>query len=206
MKRIFLILISIASCVYAGAQSSDTTAIVGAKLDFDQPVFLLDDYFSSVKYHFSSEGRKQWRPEFSLRTNVLFLHGSIDLTAGIRTSPNKVFGIGGGWGQAFLIFGPEPQERPTGQCMTAYLYHRHYVPLGHRQGIFLYSDLACGGRYLYQLSNWYVPGVDGPDVANTWSWWFAWQPGITFSLWGKSNAFVGLSLGTTFGLHLGIAI
>ena len=203
MKRILIILIATLLPFTATAQSTDTTNVVGGKLDFEQPYFLLDNYFASVKYHLSAEGRKQWEPEFTLRANALFLHGSLDLTAGIRTSPYKVFGLGAGWGQQFLIFGPE--DRTTGQVVNAFAYHRHYLPVGHRNRVSLYSDLLAGGLYIYKVADGYTPS-EHAGRTHGWFWRFAWQPGIAFNLRGKSNIFLGLSLGTTFGLQAGIAI
>ena len=37
---------------------------------------------------------------------------SANLTGGIRTSQNKVFGIGAGWGQRYFIY--EPELHPEG--------------------------------------------------------------------------------------------
>ena len=87
MKHLIITLISGCIALSAMAQNADTTtAIVGKKLNFEQPTVLINNYFDVVKAHLSAEGRKEWKPEFSLRANVMFLDESINLTEGIRTS------------------------------------------------------------------------------------------------------------------------
>ena len=199
----------------AGAQNADTTStVMGRKLDFEQPRFIISDYLEGIKRHLSAEGRKEWKPEFSLRANVRLLDESLYLTGGIRTSQNKVFGIGAGWGRTFYRFGPVPKG-PTGQYISFFLHHRHYIPLGHRQRFFLYSDLMAGGSCVCRMSDWYMENgyVRTPEVGPEWPvlpgdcrWWITWQPGISIRLWGKSNLFLGPSFGPTVGAHLGIAL
>lgn len=213
MKHLTITILSILFSISAAAQEADTTAANGDKLNFEQPRFLVSDYFSSVKAHLSKEGRKGWKPEFSLRANAEFLDGSVILTGGIRTSQNKVFGLGAGWGQTFFIFGPEAHF--TGQRFNIVAYHRHCIPLGHRKNFSLYSDILLGARCVYKMSDYYMengvvrsPGAEPefPVLPGDWKFWGSWQPGIAFHLWGKSNFFIGLSIGPTIGAHVGIAL
>ena len=100
MKHLIFTILASLIAVWATAQEADTTSTVtGEKLNFEQPRFLVRDYFDGVKARLSAEGRKEWKPEFSLRANVMLLDCSVNLTGGIRSSQNKVFGIGVGWGQ-----------------------------------------------------------------------------------------------------------
>lgn len=213
MKYLTITILSILFSISATAQEADTTAAKGDKLNFEQPRFLVSDYFSSVKAHLSKEGRKGWKPEFSLRANAEFLDGSVILTGGVRTSQNKVFGLGIGWGQTFFIFGPEAHH--TGQRFNIVAYHRHYIPLGHRKNFSLYSDILLGAFCVYQMSDYYLkngvvrsPGAEPefPVLPGDWKFWGSWQPGIAFHLWGKSNFFIGLSIGPTIGMHAGITL
>lgn len=213
MKYLTITILSILFSISATAQEADTTAAKGDKLNFEQPRFLVSDYFSSVKAHLSKEGRKGWKPEFSLRANAEFLDGSVILTGGVRTSQNKVFGLGIGWGQTFFIFGPEAHH--TGQRFNIVAYHRHYIPLGHRKNFSLYSDILLGAFCVYQMSDYYLkngvvrsPGAEPefPVLPGDWKFWGSWQPGIAFHLWGKSNFFIGLSIGPTIGIHAGITL
>ena len=214
MKHFTITILSFLIAFSATAQEADSTvAVTGEKLNFEQPRFLVSDYFSSVKAHLSKEGRKGWKPEFSLRANAEFLDGSLILTGGVRTSQNKVFGLGIGWGQMFFIFGPEAHH--TGQRFNIVAYHRHYIPLGHRKNFSLYSDILLGARCVYKMSDYYMEnGVvrslgaepEFPVLPGDWKFWGSWQPGIAFHLWGKSNFFIGLSIGPTIGAHAGIAL
>ena len=212
MKYLTITILSILFSISATAQEADTTAAKGDKLNFEQPRFLVSDYFSSVKAHLSKEGRKGWKPEFSLRANAELLDGSLILTGGVRTSQNKVFGLGIGWGQRFFIFGP---DHFTGQRFNIVAYHLHYIPLGHRKNFSLYSDILLGARCVYKMSDYYMengvvrsPGAEPefPVLPGDWKFWGSWQPGIAFHLWGKSNFFIGLSIGPTIGAHAGIAL
>ena len=103
MKRLIITIISIIIAISAAAQEADTTGtVIENKLNFEKPHILVSDYFSSVKAHLSKEGRKEWKPEFTLRANAVLFDGSAILTGGVRTSQNKVFGLGLGWGQQFF--------------------------------------------------------------------------------------------------------
>ena len=215
MKRLIITILASLIAVLAAAQEGDTISTVTAdKLNFEQPRFLVHDYFDGVKAHLSAEGRKEWKPEFSLRVNAMLFDGSVILTGGIRTSQNKVFGMGAGWGQNFFIVGPEAGN-VTGQRVNFFVYHRHYIPLGHRKNFSLYSDIMLGARYVYALSDWYMENgyqstptsePEWPILPGDWRVWISWEPGIAFHMWGKSNFFIGPSIGPTIGLHAGIAL
>ncbi|MBE6239267.1 MAG: hypothetical protein E7113_04340 [Bacteroidales bacterium] len=215
MKYLIITILASLIAVSAAAQTAETTTPVTAdKLNFEQPRFLVRNYFEGVKAHLSAEGRKEWKPELSLRANAMLLDCSVMLTGGIRTSQKKVFGIGAGWGQNFLILGPV-NGTVTGQRVNFFLYHRHYIPLGHRKNFSLYSDIMLGARRVYALSDWYMENgyqrtstsePEWPILPGDWRVWFSWEPGIAFHLWGKSNFFIGPSIGPTIGLHAGIAL
>ena len=215
MKRLIITILASLIAVLAAAQEGDTISTVTAdKLNFEQPRFLVHDYFDGVKAHLSAEGRKEWKPEFSFRVNAMLFDGSVILTGGIRTSQNKVFGMGAGWGQNFFIVGPEAGN-VTGQRVNFFVYHRHYIPLGHRKNFSLYSDIMLGARYVYALSDWYMENgyqstptsePEWPILPGDWRVWISWEPGIAFHMWGKSNFFIGPSIGPTIGLHAGIAL
>ena len=215
MKHFIITILASLIAVLAAAQEGDTISTVTAdKLNFEQPRFLVHDYFDGVKAHLSAEGRKEWKPEFSLRVNAMLFDGSVILTGGIRTSQNKVFGMGAGWGQNFFIVGPEAGN-VTGQRVNFFVYHRHYIPLGHRKNFSLYSDIMLGARYVYALSDWYMENgyqstptsePEWPILPGDWRVWISWEPGIAFHMWGKSNFVIGPSIGPTIGLHAGIAL
>lgn len=201
MKKILTTLAALMTFLAASAQSADTTSTVsGEKLDFEQPQFLVSNYFESVKAHLSPEWRKSWRPEVTARINVMIYYGSYDFTLGIRTSPNKVFGIGAGVGHVWHDAIPASSHR-----LNFYLHHRHYIPLDKRRVISLYSDLMGGGSYVYKVSGGgYRPDEGLPNVGDL-DWYYCWQAGLSIKLWGKSNLFLGGSFGPSLGLNLGLA-
>ena len=199
MKRIITLLAATLIALTASAQDADTTSTAsGDKLDFEKPQFLTSTYFETVKAHLSPEWRKTWKPEFSIRGNAMIYYGSLDITGGIRTSPNKVFGLGVGRGNAFIDANPAHAYR-----MTFYLYHRHYIPFDRNRRISLYSDVMGGGIYTYKVTGEIINGR--PRLGEL-RWYFLWEPGLSIRLWGKSNVFLGPSLGSNFGVHLGLAI
>ena len=203
MKRLITTLLTSLLFLFAAAQDADTTStVLREKLDFDSPNFLAEDYFDAVKAHLSAEGRKNWTPEFSIRANGMIYATSVDVTGGIRTSPNKVFGLGLGRGTAYYDANPA-----SAYSLKFFLYHRHYIPLDRSRRFSLYSDLMGGGQYVYK-----VTGSIRDDVPKTgvWNWQFFWEPGLSIRLWGKSNIFFGPSIGITrglfLGLHFGVAV
>ena len=199
MKHLITCILTFCVVFSAAAQDADTTStVVGNKLDFETPNFIARDYFETIKAHLSAEGRKNWKPEFSVRVNLMIYYGSYDLTGGIRTSPNKVFGLGIGRGSQWIDANPASAYR-----LNVFLWHRHYVPLDRKRRISLYSDLMGGGSYVYKVTGYIRNGYPKADV---WNWYLSWEPGVSILLWGKSNFFFGPSIGPTLGLHAGLAL
>ena len=199
MKHIILAISAALTILSAAAQNADTTStLAGEKLNFEEPNFMVSTYFESVKAHLSKEGRKAWKPEFSLRFTPMIYMTSFDLTGGIRTSPNKVFGLGIGRSSVYYDAFPARDYR-----INVYVYHRHYLPFDKRRRFSLYSDLMGGGSYIYKSTK--PDPMDTPKQGD-WTWWFSWQPGLSIRLWGKSNIFFGPTIGPSFGAHIGIAL
>lgn len=199
MKYLITILSAFLILFPAVAQQVDTTStVVGNKLDFESPNFVAKDYFEEVKAHLSAEGRKNWKPEFSVRGVGMFYHESATLTGGVRTSPNKVFGLG--LGHSWVIYDANPARA---KHLDFFLYHRHYIPLDRKRRFSLYSDLMIGGSYVYEAKGHVI---DGSPKAGVCRWYFSWEPGLSIRLWGKSNLFLGPTIGPSIGLHLGLAI
>ena len=199
MKHLITILSAFLVLLPAVAQQVDTTStLIGKGLELDESNAVGGDYFEQVKAHLSAEGRKNWKPEFSVRAVGMFYHESVTLTGGIRTSPNKVFGLG--LGHSWVTYDANPAQASH---IDFFLYHRHYIPLDRKRRISLYSDLMVGGSYVYEASG-YV--VDGSPKAGVCKWYFSWEPGLSIRLWGKSNLFLGPTIGPSIGLHFGLAI
>ena len=207
MKRSIITFLFLFPVLRAVGQDADTTfTATESKLDFSKPRILISTYFDEVKAHTSREARKEWRPEFTVRGNVMIFDRSVNLTGGVRTSARKVFGLGVGWGQHFFPRWDGP-GRYTCQRMTFSLYHRHYIPLGHKQRYSLYGDWIGGGMWVYKAPDRFNP-EDYPNARIGWREWLSWQPGLAIRTWGRSNFFIGLSFaysgGPTVGWHAGI--
>lgn len=203
MKHLIITLLAALTVLTAAAQNVDTTStVVGEKLNFEEPTILPSTYFESVRMHLSAEGRKAWKPEFSFRGNVMIYVGSLELTGGIRTSPNKVFGLGVGRESVFHDAWPAHSYR-----FDFFLYHRHYIPLDKRRRFSLYSDIMGGGSYVYRVTDPPATFQDKlPVEVGDLRWFFSWQPGLSIRLVGKSNLFFGPCLGPSLGVHLGVAL
>ena len=129
------------------------------------------------------------------------LETRIQPAGGIRTSPNKVFGLGVGRSSVYYDAYPAHAYR-----VNLYLYHRHYLPIDKHRRFSLYSDLIGGGSYVYKVSGYFDESHTAPTEVGKINWWFSWQPGLSIRLWGKSNIFFGPTIGPSYGVHLGIAI
>ena len=207
MKKIITTVLTAFIALSAAAQGADTTTtVVGEKLNFEEPNFMVSTYLESVRAHLSAEGRKGWKPEFSFRFNLMPFNGMVDLTGGIRTSQNKVFGLGVGLSETFYDAIPAKARR-----VNVYLYHRHYIPFDKRRRVSLYSDIMGGGSCVYKLNGSFDERHPAPVEKGKVYLWLSWQPGLSIRMWGKSNFFLGPTLvysrsGFAYGLHAGIAL
>lgn len=200
MKKILALFAAALIAITASAQNAEnTTTASGEKLDFEQPQFLVSNYFESVKAHLSPEWRKSWRPEVTGRINTMIYYGAYEFTLGIRTSPNKVFGVGAGLAKVWHDAIPATSRR-----FNFFLHHRHYIPLDKKRVISLYSDLMGGGSYVYKVSTGNPDAGHLPEV-DVMKWYYCWEAGLSLRVWGKSNVFIGCSAGPSLGLNLGLA-
>ena len=200
MKKILALFAAALIAITASAQNAEnTTTASGEKLDFEQPQFLVSNYFESVKAHLSPGWRKSWRPEVTGRINTMIYYGAYEFTLGIRTSPNKVFGVGAGLAKVWHDAIPATSRR-----FNFFLHHRHYIPLDKKRVISLYSDLMGGGSYVYKVSTGNPDAGHLPEVG-VMKWYYCWEAGLSLRVWGKSNVFIGCSAGPSLGLNLGLA-
>ena len=148
------------------------------------------------RYAFSAEGRRAWKPEFTVRTySGLTTHGPA-ITGGIRIDNKRALGL-------MLLQGNTYSDADPGHVysVSAGLYLRRYFHL-HKKDIFaLYSDLAIGAGIIYKIDSNILKESPGDMIfAGTW------QPGIQIRCWRNLHLFLGPTLATnTIGLHLGIA-
>lgn len=179
MKRFLFVVLSILICVSSAGQT-----VAGEE----------KTWTGEWQYAFSPEGRKAWRPEFTLRFNYgLFATGAA-FTGGVRVDSKRTLGLMVWQSEIWLDYVPAIVK-----TVSAGLYMRRYFHLGKRDIIALYSDLAVGAKYVYRASE--NDHYKKDDVLFT----AVWQPGIRLRLLWNVHAFVGPMISTeSLGLHFGI--
>ena len=161
----------------------------------------------SLKESFSAEGRKNWKPEFTVRGNIGIYTGGAILSGGVRIDEKRTLGLM--LGEQSIYYDAEPA---TVHYISTSLFWRRYFHLGKRQRAAFYSDLSVGAGWIYQVeeSFWYNEwtgewegGVDDEpgDVYPI----ISWQPGIRVRFYKNIHLFFGPTLATNcMGIHLGL--
>ena len=162
--------------------------------------------YEGYKYAFSKEGRKEWKPEFTIRLCMGLPTGGPAVTGGIRINNNHTLGV-------FIM-----QETTYIDAVPADIYDcfaglfwRGYIHLGKRNVISLYSDVSLGGNYVYRVNGKYrymdgeqieVVKTSPGDVAFV----ATWQPGIRLRFWKNIHIFLGPTFSNNIvgGLHFGV--
>lgn len=190
MKRLLIPLLICFSCVAAGAQTTT------------------DDFSSMIdkwKYTFSSEGRKEWRPEFTIRTYGGLVTGGQAVTGGLRINQNLTLGLMAWRGRSYIDAVPAHVYN-----VSAGVYMRNYLHLGKHDIIALYNDIALGAEYIYKVDGkyWYRDGEQVEMVEHSpgdWNFAGTWQPGLRIRFLKSLHLFLGPTLSTnTVGAHLGL--
>ena len=110
---------------------------------------MVDDtkvWIDEWKYAFSAEGRRAWKPEFTVRTYAGFFTGGPAITGGIRIDDKRTLGLMLWQGRTYIDAAPG-----SIYSVSAGLYMRRYFHLGKRDIVALYSDLAVGGGCIYKV-------------------------------------------------------
>ncbi|MCR4859112.1 MAG: hypothetical protein K5910_00430 [Bacteroidales bacterium] len=148
---------------------------------------------------FSREGRKAWKPEFTIRYYAGFVTEGPAVTGAVRIDDKRSFGLMAWQGRTYIDAAPGDVY-----SLSAGLFMRRYFHLGGKDVVAFYSDLALGAAYIYKVEGNFTSVLidDSPgDVLIA----AAWQPGIRFRFWRNLHLFLGPTLSTnTIGLHLGI--
>ena len=161
----------------------------------------------SIKESFSAEGRKNWKPEVTLRGNVGIFTGGTVLSGGVRIDEKRTLGLMVGEQSVYL-----DAEPATIDYITTALSFRRYFHLGARQRFAFYSDLSIGAGWVYRVEQsywvdpatgeWYGGVDDEPGDAYP---FISWQPGIRVRCYKNAHIFLGPTIGTNcMGVHLGI--
>lgn len=156
---------------------------------------------------FSAEGRRQWTPEFTVRLYTGFVTSGPAVTAGVRVDGKRTLGLMVWQGDTYIDADPADVY-----SLSAGLYFRRYFPLGRRNIVSLYSDVALGAGRVYKVSGGRIndPRTDLSELPVDYSegdilFAATWQPGLRLRIWKNLQLFFGPTLSTdTVGLHLGV--
>ena len=164
--------------------------------------------FEKTKYTFSAEGRKAWKPEFTLREYSGLVTSGPFVTGGVRINGRRTLGLALWQGETYI-------DAVPGNFYTVFagLYTRRYFHLGKRDIVAFYSDLTFGGGYIYKIEG----GCYDIDTGEVYREMdekpgdmyvaFSWQPGIRFRIWRNIHIFLGPTIGTySLGVHLGFGL
>lgn len=149
------------------------------------------------EYALSPEGKKDWKPEFTIRKYTYLFAGGHTVSAGIRVDNKRTLGITAAKGVLHYTYPPEDDYYyGVGFLM------RRYFHLGKKDIFAFYSDLNIGIGHIYKVyynleDKTRHPGVYGPLIS--------WQPGFRVRFWRNIHLFCGLGISTeTVGVYSGI--
>ena len=164
----------------------------------------------SIKESFSAEGRKNWKPEFTVRGNLGIYAGGFAVAGGVRIDEKRTLG---------LMVGKNVNVYTVNHGYTdvysysAALYGRRYFHLGERKIFSFYSDLALGAAVVTGMEGAYwVDPVDGVTKKEDISvdkgdvqFYLSWQPGVRVRFFDNVHLFLGPKLSShCLGIHLGL--
>lgn len=164
----------------------------------------------SIKESFSDEGRKNWKPEVTLRGNLGIYACGFAVTGGVRIDEKRTLGLMAGKNVNVYTV---THGYTDVNSFSAALYGRRYFHLGERKIFSLYSDLALGAAFVTDLEGAYwVDPVDGVTKKEDISvdkgdvqFYISWQPGIRVRFFDNVHLFLGPTLSShCLGVHLGI--
>ena len=164
----------------------------------------------SIKESFSAEGRKNWKPEVTVRGNLGIYAGGFAVAGGVRIDEKRTLGLMVGKNVNVYTVNHGYMDVYS---YSAALYGRRYFHLGERKIFSLYSDLALGAAVVTGLEGAYwVDPVDGTtkkddiDVENgDVQFYLSWQPGVRVRFFDNVHLFLGPTLSShCLGIHLGL--
>ena len=180
-------------------------ALVALSVDAQSMTDDLRSVVEGYKYAFSKEGRKEWRPEFTIRTYGGLVTGGQAVTGGLRINQNLTLGLMAWRGRSYIDAVPAHVYN-----VSAGVYMRNYLHLGKHDIIALYNDIALGAEYIYKVDGkyWYRDGEQVEMVEHSpgdWNFAGTWQPGLRIRFLKSLHLFLGPTLSTnTVGAHLGL--
>ena len=171
---------------------------------------LISAQAQSIKESFSTEGRKNWKPEVTVRGNLGIYAGGFAVTGGVRIDEKRTLGLMAGKNVNVYTV---THGYTDVNSFSAALYGRRYFHLGERKIFSFYSDLALGAAFVTDLEGAYwVDPVDGGTKKEDMSvdkgdvqFYLSWQPGVRVRFFDNVHLFLGPTLSShCLGVHLGI--
>ena len=173
---------------------------------------LISAQAQSIKESFSTEGRKNWKPEVTVRGNLGIYAGGFAVTGGVRIDEKRTLGLMAGKNVNVYTITPGYTDVNS---FSAALYGRRYFHLGERKIFSLYSDLALGAAVVTDVEGayWVDPDpIDGTTKMDDISvengdvqFYLSWQPGVRVRFFDNVHLFLGPTLSShCLGVHLGI--
>ena len=162
----------------------------------------------SIKESFSAEGRKEWKPEVTVRGNLGFFASGFAVTGGMRIDEKRTLGLMAGKNVNVYTV---THGYADVNSFSAAVYGRRYFHLGERKIFSFYSDLALGAAVVTGMVDAYYL-VDGTMKKDDISvekgdvqFYFSWQPGMRVRFYKNIHLFLGSTLSShCLGVHLGI--
>ncbi len=160
------------------------------------------------KHSFSSEGRKQWKPEFTARYTLGVFASEAILSAGVRVDEKRTFGLMVGHISGFVSYAPGHMY-----LINTEVFMRRYFHLGKKKRFAFYSDISLGAEGIYKITGKYRTDPETGERReiiknNTGDIHFSakWQPGIRLRIYKNLHIFLGPTLSTNYiyGAHIGI--
>jgi hypothetical protein len=193
MKRILIILSVL--LIGSGSASAQTFADDAGK------------WANEWKHAFSSEGVKEWKPEFTIRYYAGFVTNGPMVTGGVRVDEKRSFAL-------FLSQGDTYIDHAPGDIysISSGLNFRRYWHLGARKIFAIYSDIYAGASWVYKVNGKYHLNTETgeqweiiDDNVGDVNFFGGWQPGIRVRCYRNLHIFLGPTIATDcLGFHLGI--
>lgn len=164
-------------------------------------------YGAGWRYAFSKEGRKEWKPEFTIRYMTGFCTTAPIITGGVKIDDKRTFSLLVGRGDTYVDSAPGDIYT----IMTGVAFRR-YFHLGKRKIFAIYSDLYIGAGWVDKVTGKYHKNLatgekserieeSAGDVILIGGW----QPGVRVRCYKNLHLFLGPTLATDcFGVHFGV--
>lgn len=198
IRKVFLITILLLTAFAADAQKRPLN-----------PAPTFDDieakvYTEKLKYCYSKEGIKNWKPEVTARMGLtLFYGGYYAGTIGVRVNDRSTFGLMGLSGSFYYDAYPAHSYWAGGA-----IYVRRTLPLGRRAIVSVSNELTAGAGYFYKVTGDQDILITDPD-GNEFVYegfhdvkagdilpLIGWQPTLKIRIYRNFHIFLGANIST----------